>query len=35
MTVAGAQIEHSTLEEARKQLENAIEEHFEEVGEEE
>lgn len=35
MTVAGAQIEDTTLEEVRERLENAIEEHFEEVGEEE
>ena len=34
MTVAGAQIENSTLEEAREKLEKAIEEYFEE-GEEE
>ncbi|HZJ76344.1 MAG TPA: DHH family phosphoesterase, partial [Oscillospiraceae bacterium] len=35
MTVAGTQIKDTTLEEVREQLENAIEEHFEEVGEEE
>jgi len=34
MTVAGAQIEDSTIEEVRERLEKAIEEYFEE-GEEE